>query len=94
LVEQFKPGAVYHCDGLNLNGKTLLFSLTSQYLATPMEISQGGGIFRSANIPYNSADDREIKKGKRASFESFWNETRSHIIPSLSNVMMMEKFTF
>ncbi len=61
LVEQFKPGAVYHCDGLNFNGKTL-FSITSQYLATPMEISQGGGIFRSANIPYNSKDDKDIKK--------------------------------
>ena len=61
LVEQFKPGAVYHCDGVNFNGKTL-FSITSQYLATPMEISQGGGIFRSANIPYNSADDKAIKK--------------------------------
>ena len=61
LVEQFKPGAVYHCDGVNFNGKTL-FSITSQYLATPMEISQGGGIFRSANIPYNSKDDKDIKK--------------------------------
>ena len=61
LVEQFKPGAVYHCDGLNWNGK-VLFSITSQYLSTPMEISQGGGIFRSANIPYNSNDDKEIKK--------------------------------
>ena len=61
LVEQFKPGAVYHCDGLNWKGKTL-FSITSQYLATPMEISQGGGIFRSATIPYISKDDKEIKK--------------------------------
>lgn len=61
LVEQFKPGAVYHCDGLNWNGK-VLFSNTSQYLATPMEISQGGGIFRSATIPYNSEDDNAIKK--------------------------------
>ena len=61
LVEQFKPGAVYHCDGVNFNGKTM-FSITSQYLATPMEISQGGGIFRSATIPYNLKDDKEIKK--------------------------------
>jgi biotin carboxylase len=61
LVEQFKPGAVYHCDGLNFNGK-VLFSLTSQYLATPMEISQGGGIFRSANIKHSSEDDKAIKK--------------------------------
>lgn len=70
LVEQFKPGAVYHCDGLNLNGKTV-FSITSQYLATPMEISQGGGIFRSANIPYNTKDDKEIKKVNEQVLKAF-----------------------
>jgi len=70
LVEQFKPGAVYHCDGLNLHGKTL-FSITSQYLATPMEISQGGGIFRSTNIPYNSADDKAIKKVNEQVLKAF-----------------------
>ena len=61
LVEQFRPGAVYHCDSLVQNGK-ILFSITSKYLATPLEISQGGGIFRSANIEYNSDDDKAIKK--------------------------------
>lgn len=70
LVEQFKPGAVYHCDGLNFNNK-VLFSITSQYLATPMEISQGGGIFRSANIPYNSADDKAIKKVNEQVMKAF-----------------------
>ncbi len=60
LVEQFRPGDVYHCDSLVLNGK-ILFSITSKYLTTPMEISQGGGIFRTANIPYNSEDDKAIK---------------------------------
>lgn len=61
LVEQFRPGDVFHCDSLILDGK-IIFSITSRYLATPMEISQGGGIFRSANIPYNSEDDKAIKK--------------------------------
>ncbi|MFD0779341.1 acetyl-CoA carboxylase biotin carboxylase subunit family protein [Flavobacterium myungsuense] len=61
LVEQFRPGDVYHCDSLILDGK-IIFSITSKYLATPMEISQDGGIFRSANIPYDSPDDRAIKK--------------------------------
>jgi hypothetical protein len=61
LVEQFKPGDVYHADGLQLNGKTL-FLTVSRYLSTPMEISQGGGIFRSANIKYGSEDDKAIKK--------------------------------
>ena len=70
LVEQFKPGAVFHCDGLNWQGKTL-FSITSQYLATPMEISQGGGIFRSANIPYNSVDDKAIKKMNEQVMKAF-----------------------
>ena len=70
LVEQFKPGAVYHCDGLNFRGK-VLFSLTSQYLSTPMEISQGGGIFRSANIPYNNADDKAIKKQNEEVMKAF-----------------------
>ncbi|OYU81283.1 MAG: ATPase [Flavobacterium sp. BFFFF1] len=61
LVEQFRPGDVYHCDSLIVNGK-IVFSITSKYLATPMEISQGGGIFRSANIEYGSEDDKAIKK--------------------------------
>lgn len=60
LVEQFRPGDVYHCDSLVLNGK-ILFSITSKYLTTPLEISQGGGIFRTANIPYDSEDDKAIK---------------------------------
>jgi len=60
LLEQFRPGEVYHCDSLVLNGK-ILFSISSRYLTTPMEISQGGGIFRSATIPYDSDDDKAIK---------------------------------
>ncbi|QIH37646.1 ATP-grasp domain-containing protein [Flavobacterium sp. Sr18] len=61
LIEQFKPGDVYHCDSLISESK-VIFSLTSKYLATPMEISQVGGVFRSANIKYNSDDDKAIKK--------------------------------
>lgn len=61
LVEQFKPGDVYHADGLMVEGKNL-FCTVSQYLETPMEISQGGGVFRSANIPYGSQDDKAIQK--------------------------------
>jgi biotin carboxylase len=61
LLEQFRPGDVYHCDSLVLNGE-ILFSISSQYLATPMEISQGGGIFRSAVIPYESDDAQAIQE--------------------------------
>ncbi|RVT72775.1 ATPase [Flavobacterium sufflavum] len=70
LLEQFKPGDVYHCDSLLVDRK-ILFSLTSKYLATPMEISQGGGVFRSSNIPYDSEDDTEIKKVNEQVLKSF-----------------------
>lgn len=70
LVEQFKPGDVYHSDSLNLEGKQL-FCTVSRYLATPMEISQGGGIFRSANIPYGSADDKAIREANKQVMKAF-----------------------
>lgn len=70
LVEQFRPGDVYHCDSLVLNGK-ILFSITSKYLTTPMEISQGGGIFRTANIPYDSEEDKAIKALNEQVIKSF-----------------------
>ncbi|MAN86640.1 MAG: ATPase [Algoriphagus sp.] len=70
LVEQFKPGDVYHADGLLLNGKSL-FLTVSKYLATPMEISQGGGIFRSANNKYGSSDDKAIKKANLEIMKAF-----------------------
>lgn len=70
LLEQFKPGDVYHCDSL-INDRAILFSLTSKYLATPMEISQGGGVFRSANITYNSEDDVVIKNINKQILKGF-----------------------
>jgi hypothetical protein len=70
LVEQFKPGDVYHADGLQVDGKTA-FLTVSRYLATPMEISQGGGIFRSANLKYGSEDDKAIKKVNEAIMKAF-----------------------
>jgi hypothetical protein len=69
-VEQFKPGDVYHADGLVVDGK-ILFCTVSRYLATPMEISQEGGIFRSANITYNSEDDKAIKKTNSEVMKAF-----------------------
>ncbi|WP_373521025.1 acetyl-CoA carboxylase biotin carboxylase subunit family protein [Aquiflexum sp.] len=70
LVEQFRPGDVYHADSLNLEGKTL-FCTVSRYLATPMEISQGGGIFRSANVPYGSEDEKNINEANKKVMRAF-----------------------
>jgi biotin carboxylase len=70
LVEQFKPGDVYHADGLMLNGKNIFCSV-SKYLSTPMEISQGGGIFRSASLKYGSDDEKAIKKANAEIMKAF-----------------------
>lgn len=61
LIEQFKPGHVYHVDALSQNGK-VLFARSSQYLSPPFEVMQGGGIFRSHTIAFNSPDDKALQK--------------------------------
>lgn len=70
LVEQFKPGDVYHADGLMVDGKNMFCSV-SKYLSTPMEICQTGGIFRSANLKYGSEDEKAIKKANAAVMKAF-----------------------
>ena len=55
LVEQYKPGHVYHVDSLTLNGR-VVFSWNSQYIAPPFDVAHGGGIFRSATVPFDSAE--------------------------------------
>lgn len=61
LVEQFKPGDVYHVDALSLNGK-VIFSRASQYLSTPFDVAHGGGIFRSMTVEFGGDDDKRLQK--------------------------------
>ena len=61
LLEQFRPGDVYHADAITHNGK-MLFCKVSRYLATPMEVAHGGGVFRSATLADDSSDAIEIKR--------------------------------
>lgn len=56
LIEQFKPGDVYHIDSLIIGGE-IVFARCSQYLSTPFEVAHGGGIFRSVTVEYGSMDD-------------------------------------
>ncbi|PHN07358.1 ATP-grasp domain-containing protein [Flavilitoribacter nigricans] len=60
LVEQFKPGNVYHADALSVDGK-VIFCRVSRYLDTPFEVAHGGGIFRSHTVPFGGDDDRALK---------------------------------
>jgi hypothetical protein len=61
LVEQFKPGDVYHVDALSEGGK-VIFARASQYLAPPFEVAHGGGIFRSVTVPFGSAEEKALLK--------------------------------
>lgn len=61
LVEQFKPGDVYHVDALIEEGK-VIFARASQYLATPFDVAHGGGIFRSVIVPFGSDDEKKLLK--------------------------------
>lgn len=61
LVEQFKPGDVYHADSLIYEGK-VLFCRVSQYVNTPLDVAHDGGIFRTATVEFKSKDDKDIQK--------------------------------
>ena len=61
LVEQFKPGDVYHADALTFEGKNI-FCWTSKYLSTPFEVAHGAGIFRSITVEHNTKEDKALKK--------------------------------
>lgn len=70
LVEQFKPGDVYHVDSLTVDGK-VVFSRVSKYLSTPFEVAHGGGIFRSHTIAFGSEDDKELQKFNKEVLQGF-----------------------
>ena len=53
LIEEFKPGTVFHVDALSYETQTV-FTRASQYLATPMDVAHGGGVFRTQTLPLNS----------------------------------------
>jgi len=61
LLEQFKPGDVYHADALSIDGD-VVFCRVSQYLNTPFEVAHGGGIFRSQTVEFGSKDDKALQK--------------------------------
>ncbi len=70
LVEQFRPGNVYHVDSLTINGN-VVFTLVSQYLNPPLDVAHGGGIFQSATVQYDSEDDKTLKKFNEKVLKSF-----------------------
>ncbi len=70
LVEQFKPGDVYHVDALSEGGK-VIFARCSQYLAPPFDVAHGGGIFRSAVVSFGSADEKGLQAATKQVMSAF-----------------------
>jgi biotin carboxylase len=70
LVEQFKPGDVYHVDALSNEGK-VLFARSSKYVNTPFEVAHGGGIFRSATVDFDGEEDQMLQKWNAVVMEAF-----------------------
>lgn len=61
LVEQFRPGDVYHVDAISVDGE-LAFCQVSRYLDTPYEVAHGGGIFRSVSVPYHDEEAVTLRR--------------------------------
>ncbi|MBC6994987.1 ATP-grasp domain-containing protein [Neolewinella lacunae] len=61
LVEQFRPGDVFHADAISVNGE-VVFCQVSRYLSTPFEVAHGGGIFRSISVPYDHPDAQALRQ--------------------------------
>ena len=70
LVEQFRPGHVFHVDTLTIDGK-VVFTQVSQYLNPPLDVAHGGGIFQSASVEYGSPDDVQLRKLNEEVLKSF-----------------------
>lgn len=61
LLEQFRPGDVYHVDSLVFGGK-VLFSCASKYRNPPMAVSHDGGVFMTANLNASDSETKELIK--------------------------------
>lgn len=60
LVEQYKPGDVYHVDSISYNGR-VVFIWCSKYLAPPFNVAHEGGIFRSVTVPFDSSEEHALE---------------------------------
>ena len=70
LVEQFRPGDVFHVDAISVDGE-LEFCQVSRYLDTPFEVAHGGGIFRSVSVPYDHVDAQMLRAMTAKVMEAF-----------------------
>lgn len=60
LVEQYKPGDVFHVDSISYNDR-VVFLWSSHYLAPPFDVAHDGGIFRSVTVPFDTAEAHALE---------------------------------
>ncbi|GEN74758.1 ATP-grasp domain-containing protein [Chryseobacterium hagamense] len=70
LLENFKPGDVYHVDSLTFN-KQIVFTSASKYLAPPMQVSHEGGVFRTKTLGPHSVEYKALEKANAQVLSSF-----------------------
>lgn len=70
LIEQFKPGDVYHVDAISSHGK-VVFSRASKYMSTPFEVAHGGGVFRSHMVEHHGEEDIALRELNARVLRSF-----------------------
>ena len=70
LIEVFEPGTVYHVDALSYQ-RQVVFARASQYLATPMDVAHGGGVFRTATLAPDAPETGPLLAMNQAVMEAF-----------------------
>jgi len=61
LIEEFVPGNVFHVDSLSYNGENI-FSRSSRYLDTPLEVAHNGGIFQTITCAKTDLEHKHLTK--------------------------------
>lgn len=70
LIEAFRPGDVYHVDGLSYEGQ-VVFSRASKYLNTPYDVAHFGGVFRTQTLKMGSEEEKELQVLNQEVMKSF-----------------------
>jgi biotin carboxylase len=61
LLEKFVAGEVFHVDSV-VEGGEVIFSGASRYGRPPLEVAQGGGVFTTHTLDYDSDEHRELMR--------------------------------
>jgi biotin carboxylase len=61
LLEKFVPGEVFHVDSVMEEGE-IIFSGANRYGRPPLDVAQGGGVFTTHTLDYDSQEYGELTR--------------------------------